>query len=372
MRTVSASPRTVAHLIETDGPGGAERVLAHLVSHLAADGVHNVVLLPADGEGWLARQLPRERVAIVPIPLLGVPIRSSLKAITAALRKSQPAVVHSHEFTMSALGGIASWHLGLPHIFTMHGGRYYASRLSRRFATALAARGAQQVVAVSQSMARFLATDLLLPPTSIRVIPNGIPPLPAVVPTLRTELRLSDQAQLIVAVGNLYPVKGHVHLLRALALLPETIGSRVHVAIAGRGAEEESLRALANALGISERVHLLGLRDDIPNVLRSGTIYALPSLSEALPLSLLEAMRAGLPVVASGVGEVPIVLENGEAGLLVPPGDTVALAHALSALLTDTARARAISARAERAVLEHYGIEQMADKYLTLYRAAWK
>jgi glycosyltransferase involved in cell wall biosynthesis len=368
----AARTLTVAHLIESDGPGGAERVLAYLVSHLAADAALNVVLLPAWGEGWLAKQLPAKNVEVVPIPLLGVSVRCSLQAVTAALRKHQPAVVHSHEFTMSALGGIACWRLGLPHLFTMHGSRYYASRLSRRLVTALAARRAHQVVAVSHSVARSLAADLFLSRARIRVIPNGIPPVPNVVPTLRAELGLSPLVQLIVAVGNLYTVKGHLHLLRAVAMLPERIGGSLHVAIAGRGEEEKSLRALAQSLGIGDRVHLLGLRNDIPNVLRSGTIYALPSLSEALPLSLLEAMRAGLPIVASEVGEIPMVLEYGQAGLLAPPGDSAALADALGTILTDPRRAQTIAARAERTARERYGIEQMADKYLTLYRAFWK
>lgn len=367
-----ALPRgsTVAHLIETDGPGGAERVFAYLVSRLAEEGFHNVVLLPADGEGWLAGQLPNAHVNVVHVPLLGAPIRRSMAAVTAALRKFRPAVVHSHEFTMAVLGGAACWHLHIPHVITMHGGRYYATRLYRRVATGLVARAAYQLVAVSRSFARHLGNDLWLAPAAIRVIPNGIPPVPRVAPTLRTELGLPQTAKLVVTVGNLYPVKGHSYLLHAAAALADDMRGNVHVIIAGRGAEEQRLGTLASALGIESRVHLLGLRDDVANILRSADVFALPSLSEALPLALLEAMRAALPIVATEVGEVPAVLESGRAGLLVAPGDASALADALNVLLTDPRQARDLARRAERVATEHYSIERMVESYLELYRTA--
>ena len=361
---------TIAHLIETDGPGGAERVVAYLISRLAEEGFQNVALLPAAGEGWLAKQLPQASVEIVHIPLLGVPIRHSLQAVVATLRRTSPLVVHSHEFTMSVLGSAACWRLKLPHIITMHGGRYHATRPYRRVALGVAARCASRIVAVSQTFAERLAKDLLLRTARIHVVHNGIPPIPHVVPTLRAELGLPAGAPLVLAVGNLYPVKGHAHLLRAVASLPMPLRNQLHVAIAGRGEEEQTLRSLAAALGIESRIHLLGLRTDIPNLLRSATLFVLPSLSEALPLALLEGMRAGLPVIASRVGEIPAVLQFGKAGILVAPGDATDLARALSVVLTDPGRARALADHGERVAAEYYSIEQMADRYRDVYARA--
>src|SRR5207247_10689618 len=140
--------------------------------------------------------------------------------------------------------------------------------------------------------------------------------------------------QLAVAVVNLYPVKGHHFLLEALALLAPRF-PRLHVAIAGRGDLEGPLRARAQALDVGDRFHLLGLRSDVGNVLAGADVFVLPSLSEGLPLALLEAMLAARPVVATAVGEVPTVLMGGRAGVLVPPGEAAELAGAVAGVLTD-------------------------------------
>lgn len=359
---------TVAHLIETDGPGGAERVVVYLVSRLATYGIHNVVLLPAQGEGWLAAQLPQGRVQVVPVPLLGVPLLTSFRAVRDALRAHRPAVAHSHEFTMGVLGAAAGRWLGIPHVLTMHGGRYYMTQLHRRLALALSASVSARVVAVSQTVAAQLAEDLIPQPRRIQTIPNGIPDMPDVRPTLRQELGVPADARLIVTVGNLYAVKGHADLLQALAAVAAHVPWPVHLAIAGRGPEEAALRELARSLGLSDRVHLLGLRNDIPNVLRSADVFVLPSRSEALPLALLEAMRAARAIVATEVGEIPRALQDGEAGLLARPGDVAGLAAALRHLVTNPAAAQALAERARAVAAERYDIDRMAERYLALYQ----
>src|SRR6266581_2009546 len=200
---------------------------------------------------------------------------------------------------MAVYGAWAARRAGVPHLFTMHGGRYYAGRLQRRIALRLAALASDSVVTVSKSLAHHLAQDLWIRPSRIVTIPNGVrAPQPVVHSSLRDELRLGSTDQLVVAVGNLYPVKGHGYLLEALALLAPRYPS-LHVAIAGRGDLEERLRDRACALQVSDRFHLLGLRSDIGNVLAGANVFVLPSLSEGVPLALLEAMLAGRPVVAS-------------------------------------------------------------------------
>jgi glycosyltransferase involved in cell wall biosynthesis len=195
--------------------------------------------------------------------------------------------------------------------------RLLAGAASRNHARSSASH---KVVPVSDALARHVSRDLRLGPSTLCTIPNGIPPVPEVAPRLRAELGLPAGARLAVAVGNLYPVKGHTHLLRAMAMLPAA--PEVHLAIAGRGPEEEALRVRAKALAIGHRVHFLGLRDDIGNLLWSADVFVLPSLSEALPLALLEAMRASRPIVASAVGEIPAVLEQGRPACWFRPAIT--------------------------------------------------
>jgi glycosyltransferase involved in cell wall biosynthesis len=248
----------------------------------------------------------------------------------------------------------------------MHGSRYYAERLRRRIGLRLAAALSGSVVAVSQSLARHLSRDLWIRASRITTIPNGVRPVAVTGSTLRHELRLEPGDQLAVAVGNLYPVKGHAYLLEALGLLATRL-PRLHVAIAGRGELEGSLRARAHALQLDDRFHLLGLRSDVGNVLAGADVFVLPSLSEGLPLALLEAMLAGRPIVATAVGEVPTVLERGRAGVLVPPGDAAALADGMAGLLADPAQADHLRATAAARAAEEYTLGSMVETYVALY-----
>ncbi|HEV2669819.1 MAG TPA: glycosyltransferase [Gemmatimonadales bacterium] len=359
-----------AHLIESDGPGGAERMLASVAAELQSAGSYNVVIVPAAGEGWIARELRGTGVQVEPFRLDRPFSPQFASWLAGVFRKHRIMLAHSHEFSMAVYGAWAAWLAGrTPHLFTMHGGRYYAERLRRRVALRAACLCSSAVVSVSRSLARFLAHDLWIRPSRISTIPNGVRPPVATQSSLRAELGLATTDQLVVAVGNLYPVKGHRYLLEALALLaPRHPG--LHVAVAGRGALEEPLRARARDLHVADRFHLLGLRSDIANVLAGADAFVLPSLSEGVPLALLEAMLAGRPVIATSVGEVPIVLDGGRAGLLVPAQDAPALATAVASLLSDPALARRISAAAHDRATERYTLDAMMEGYLTLYARA--
>jgi glycosyltransferase involved in cell wall biosynthesis len=356
----------MAHLIETDGPGGAERALAHLATQLQASGHYNLVCLPAAGEGWLGRELAGSGVAIEPIHLVGVPTRQSVRELVQAFRRHRVEVAHSHEFTMAVSGAWAARAARIPHVITMHGSRYYAERWRRRLALRAAVALSGQIVTVSRSLGDALSHDLWIRRARVATIPNGVPRVPPGSPTLRHELQLAPTDRLLLAVGNLYPVKGHLHLLEAVALLTARYPT-AHLAIAGRGALEPALRARAMELAIARRVHLLGLRSDVPDLLAAADVYVLPSLSEGLPLSLLEAMFAGCPVVASAVGDVPDALAAGEAGLLVEPGDAAALAAAIARLLEDPSRARLLGTRAGLRAAAQYGVSEMVARYTALY-----
>ena len=198
------------------------------------------------------------------------------------------------------------------------------------------------------------------------MVPNGIPLRTGARAKLRSELGLAPGELLIVSVGNLYPVKGHAVLINALATLRDRVGWRL--AIAGRGEEEQRLRAQAATAGIGDRVHLLGFRDDVADILAAGDLFTMPSLSEGLPLALVEAMSFGLPVVVTRVGGVPEVVSDGVEGLLVSPSDPGALATALAALLDDAPRRQRMGEAARTRALRDYALSTMADRYERLYR----
>jgi glycosyltransferase involved in cell wall biosynthesis len=359
----------VAHLIQTDGPGGAESVVVQMATALQAAGARNVVFLPADGEGWLARQLEGSGVAIEYFRLDRAVSPACSRTLRAAFRRHGIDVVHSHEFCMAVYGAWASWRLGIPHIITMHGSRVYADRLRRRLAMRFAAATSAHTVAVSEPLARHLSADLRVPPEQVLTIPNGVRYVPPGAITLRDELGLVPEDRLLVSVGNLYPVKGHVHLVDALARLAERHPT-LHLAICGRGELRNALLERAASHGLETRVHLLGLRSDVPAVLAAADIFVLPSLSEGLPLALLEAMFAGCPIVATDVGEVRATLARGAAGVLVEPADPAALASALDHLLRHPAEARRLGARAASHAMAEYDLSRTVQRYVGLYEAA--
>jgi glycosyltransferase involved in cell wall biosynthesis len=340
-------------------------MLASLATQLQGAGCHNLVIIPANGEGWLADQLAGTGVVVEPITL-DAPLSRTCAQLETTLRRHRVSVAHSHEFTMAVYGAWVARRLGIGHLITMHGSRYYVKRWRRRLALRLAAALAGRLVAVSHELARHLSHDLWIKLARIRIIPNGVQVREAKRPSVREELHLAPTDPLLLAVGNLYPVKGHAYLIDALALLTEH-HPPAHVVIAGRGELAERLRAHARDVGVSDRVHLLGLRSDIPELLRAADIFVLPSLSEALPLALLEAMFAGKPIVATSVGEVPSVLANGEAGLLVPPGDREALADAVAFLLSHPTAARALGERAAQRAAAEYDLSRMTERYAALY-----
>jgi glycosyltransferase involved in cell wall biosynthesis len=359
----------IAQLINTDGPGGAERVVAEVSTALQASGLDTVVFVPKDGEGWLERQLSGSGVTVEYCTIERPLSPASARTLADAFRRHRIAVAHSHEFSMGVYGAWASWLAGIPHVVTMHGGLYYAERLRRRLALRAAVAVSAETIAVSATCARDISRELGIRQSRIKMIPNGVRFVPPERVTLRDELGLRANDRLIVSLGNLYPVKGHAHLIEALARIADRHPA-VHVAIGGRGDLADSLIDRARAHGLQGRVHLLGLRSDVAAVLAAADIFALPSLSEAMPLALLEAMFACRPIVASDVGDVRIALEQGSAGLLVPPGDDAALAAALDRLLSDAAEAHAFGDRAGRRARAEYDLSRMVDRYVDVYRSA--
>jgi glycosyltransferase involved in cell wall biosynthesis len=361
---------TIALMLESDGPGGAERMLLHLADELRRRGHAVVPVGPAAGCGWLAAEF-RERGFLPECFHLRRPLDPHcLVGLVRLLRRRGVDVVHSHEFTMGFYGAGAARVLRVPHVVTMHGGTDFAQKFRRRAAIRWAFRNSRHAVAVSEPTRERLAEALGIPAGSMTVVPNGIRFEAGERWRIRSELGLADDELLVTAVGNLYPVKGHIVLLRALATLRGEGQPRWRLAIAGRGGEEDALRRFAAENGIADRLHLLGYRADIPDLLAAADVYSMPSRSEGLPLALIEAMFAARPVVASAVGGIPDVVTSGEHGLLVPPDDVPRLAGALATLLGSPAERRDLAAAARRRAEQDFGVERMAERYERLYGTA--
>jgi glycosyltransferase involved in cell wall biosynthesis len=285
------------------------------------------------------------------------------------MRRYGVDVVHSHEFAPSVFGAVACWLMRKPHVLTMHSNLYFAGAWRRRMAFRWAVRHSS-AAAVSRDTRDDAERLLGVPMGTIHVIPNGIASEPGDRLPLRRELGIPDTEPLVVALGNLNPRKAHILLLQALVELrrrrPEL---RWHLAIAGRdqGSGDE-LRAFAETNGIAPMVHLLGHRSDTENVLAAADVFAMSSLHEGMPLAIMEAMFASKPVVSSLAGGIAEMITDGTEGLLVPVGDSVAIAAALERLLPDAELREQLGAAARRRAQRQFGIAPMMDSYFALYR----
>jgi glycosyltransferase involved in cell wall biosynthesis len=366
MSARSDVPLRIALMIECDGPGGAELMILELAKELRARG-HTVLPVGlSNGTGWLGARFVAAGFEPASFELTRPLDLAAVRALTSILRDFRADVVHSHEFTMAIYGAAAAKRARARHVITMHGGLYYATAWRRRAALRWAMRRSAALVGVSDATASALQRNLGIARSKLHVVPNGIPLRTGVRARLRSELALAPGELLIVSVGNLYAVKGHAVLIDALATLRDRAGWRL--AIAGRGEEEPRLRAQAATASIGDRVHLLGFRDDVADILAAGDVFTMPSLSEGLPLALVEGMSFGLPVVVTGVGGVPEVVTDGVEGLIVPPSDPGALATALAELLQNASRRQQMGAAARTRAVRDYALSTMADRYERLYR----
>jgi glycosyltransferase involved in cell wall biosynthesis len=290
-----------------------------------------------------------------------------------------PDIVHLHFCVIFSplpfglrMGGVrnivATEHISLP-VRRRRGVRRAAARTRNR----LCLRVMRRVLAVSGYVRRRLIESDQIPPEKVSVLYNGID-LGHFRPqrgaeegrAVRTRLGLSEQCQVVICVAQLIDAKGLNYLIDAAAELrarPDLV-----VLIVGEGERRQALADHIRRLGLDERVQLLGRRDDVGELLAASDLFVCPSVwDEALGYVNLEAMAAGLPVVASRVGGIPEAVRDGETGLLTPPRDAQALAGAMASLLDDDARRAAMGRAGRRAVEETFSMEQAIERTVALY-----
>jgi glycosyltransferase involved in cell wall biosynthesis len=357
----------VGQLIEGDTPGGAERLVIQFAEELERRSHGIVTIIPAGGPAWLGNEMKRLGFPWATIRRRSMFDPRIVSDLVSILREHGATALHSHEF-IGVHGARAARALRLPHVITMHGSPFFAEKWRRRMAFRWALRHSA-LVGVSRDTSTHAEQVLGLAAGTALTIPNGIAPRPGDGPGLRRELGLGPDALVVSAVGNVSERKNHIQLLRALLLVqarhPE-IPWQMVVAGQDRGCMAE-IRAVAAEHGVSDRVHLLGHRDDTENVLAAADVFAMPSLHEGMPLAIIEAMFASRPVVSSTAGGVADMFDDGREGFLFPVGDTTRLAAALEGLLLDPLR-RATMGTAGRARAERqFGIGPMMDAYEALY-----
>jgi glycosyltransferase involved in cell wall biosynthesis len=285
------------------------------------------------------------------------------------VRRQKVALIHAHEFRANTFGTLVARLCGLPLVATVHGKNYYPDQLKRRMAYRWVSQAAR-MVAVSHDLRQFLEARIGIPRDRITVIHNGVDTIPhassAQVRQIRYELGIGDDEFVIGIVGSLYPVKGHMSLLDAmkavLAHLP-----KARLLVIGQGELEQTLKRRTSELGIERAVSFLGLRDDVPRLLPLLDLFVLPSLSEGLSVALLEAMSAGVAVIASNVGGNPEIVVNGETGYLVPRQSSDELASRIIALMCNPELIRSLGDKGKERVSREFTTARMLEQYQDLY-----
>jgi len=294
--------------------------------------------------------------------------------LAGLLRSRDIDIVHSHTRPADLAAYIATKIIGKPLVITQHGNiNLDRETLTRRhdvfaFGYNVVLRGATKVAAVCQATKQELLQQCRVSPRHIQVIYNGIeqssPVNGRTRERVRADLGINQNAVVAIITGSL-KWKGHETLLSALASITAQAPNLL-LLVAGTGPQEPALRQQATQLGIANLVRFLGFRQDIPDLLSASDIFVLPSRSEAFPISILEAMTAGLPVVASDIGGIPEQVEDGVTGLLVTPGDVDELTHAISRLIGNQELRRQIGEKG-RDKVRQFTLERMVDGYISLY-----
>jgi glycosyltransferase involved in cell wall biosynthesis len=291
------------------------------------------------------------------------------------LRKNEFDVIETFTPDSNLLGLLVARLKGVPVRIASHHGYIEGTPVWRKLAHGWMINNgfAHVVVAVSESVRRIAIDDEGIRPDLVKVILNGIEPVrpskpPAQIRTrLQNELGLKPGDFIYLSVGRLTLQKGHTYLLDAVTKVLARFPSTTVFIIAGEGHQRENLEKKAVDLGVEKIVHFLGNRSDVSDLLSISDVFVLPSLSEGLPLALLEAMGAGLPVVSTRVGGVESVISDGENGYLLPSKDVDALSSALIKIRDDVSARQAFGRRNAALVQREFTNDQMCIRYEKIF-----
>ncbi len=376
------APVRVAHIITRLCKGGAQENTFHTI-RLANRERFECDLLsgPTAGrEGSIETAITEARIPIIRVPALirtPSPLHDALalRQLTRLLKKGRYDIVHTHTSKAGFLGRLAAERAGIPHVVhTPHGNvfhGYYNRPLTRLFVwmERHAARRTGRIIELTQGGVSEHLAEGIGQREQYRVIFSGIDTSP-----YDDALRDREQTRhalgiapgdiVVGGVGRLEPVKGFTYFV-AMAQALKAVAHPLQFILIGEGTLRPDLERQAAAAGIS--IQFLGLREDVPTLMAALDVLVVPSINEGMGRVILEAGAAALPVVASRVGGIPDVVDDGETGLLVPPRAPGELAEAVTLLAQSPERRRLMGATARAKIVPHYSLEHMVHRIETVY-----
>jgi glycosyltransferase involved in cell wall biosynthesis len=365
---VSHTRARVVYLAHTLAVGGAEEMLLNLIRYLPAEYERTVVCIGEPGP--LGQEVAKT----------GVPFRSlglqpgfrrpvDLMRLQQYLHECEPTIVHTFLLTASLYGRFAAMLAHVPIIVGTEVNIYERKRPLHRMAERWLMQRTDAVVASAGSVRDFYVDQIGADPDKVVVIYNAVDwsQLQTTMNREQTRSELGVPLDVPAAgiIARLTEQKAHRVLFDAMVSRPEL--SRLHLIAVGDGELRQELKGRVEKLGLSNRVHFTGARRDLGNVLGAIDMFVMPSLWEGLPLSLVLAMGAGLPVIASKVAGIPEVVQHNVSGLLVDPGDVAQLAAAMSRVLQDESLRVSLSQEARAFVWPRFGVDGYIASMTSLY-----
>jgi glycosyltransferase involved in cell wall biosynthesis len=364
---VSGRKARVLYLSHAFMVGGAEEMVLNLVRHLPDRYEPSVMCI--NQAGPIGEEIRRTGVPFSVLGLTpGVSRPVDVLRLRDALGAVAPTIVHTFLLTGSLYGRFAAMMSGVPIVIGTEVNIYEKKKpIHARFEHWLM-RGTDAVIASAESVKEHYVTQVGADPAKVEVIYNAVDWAQLQSTMTRDEFRRSIsvpiEAPVAGIIARLTEQKAHRVLFESMAR-PEL--STLHLIVVGDGELRNELRSRAESLGISGRVHFLGARRDLGNILASIDIFTMPSYWEGLPLSMVLAMGAGLPVVASRVAGIPEVVKDRVSGLLVEAGDSGQLARALAALVEDAAARQRLGEAARAFVRPRFGVDGYVASITGLY-----
>jgi len=347
--------------------GGGEKWVLRFAGCVAGRG-HTITVVGSPG-GELARRCEAEQIPFSPVLLRHDVSPAAMIGLARALRKAEADVVICCNERAARVGVIAARlarpDRPLPVVYRNGLEGSFKNKAHNRLL--VGPRVARYVVNAEATRQELLAFGWV-PPDRLRLIYNGVAPAPldAAVPTgVREELGAAPDAVVALVAARLAPEKGHALVIDAVAELAAA-HPRLRVWMAGEGPEAERLRAAVQSRGVGGRVRLLGFRPDVPRLMRAADLFCHPSRREGAPNAVLEAMAAGLPVVAVAASGTSELVTDGETGLLSPVGDDTAFRRNLAALASDPDLRRRLGAAGRARALDEFSEARSTDRWLEL------
>lgn len=372
------TPR-ILHVVGSSKFGGGSLIILEL-ARAAAQAGFDVAVLATDSD--YVNRLHDQGIKTVEVDCVKRPINPVVDALDyrklrSVIADGRYSIVHTHTSKGGVLGRAAAWRERVPAVVhTVHGFAVHeASRPAAIKAVSLierwAAARSHRIVTVSE-FHRQWAIDLgIAPPEKLLAIPNGIDRGRVGTSRSRNEMRgelgLSDSDFVLLSAGRLAEQKGLDDLIEATAILRSQLGIDAHLLLAGNGPLRPALEEDISARFLENHVSLLGFRDDLGDLLNAADVVAAPSLREGLSISVLEAMAARKPIVASNIASNLELSENGRVAVMVPTEDPATLATSIERLALNPEEASQMGERAQERFEGFYTVDRMTSQYLALY-----